>query len=97
MGGDSLEDLPTWYKPVDFLAVCDEIGVLRRPGHQIDMTVLEKRLPGLTAKVRFIDSALIDISSTQLRAAIATNKPFRYSLPPDVYRYIQAHGLYRQN
>ena len=97
MGGDSLEDLPTWYKPVDFLAVCDEIGVLRRPGHQIDMPVLEKRLPGLTAKVRFIDSALIDISSTQLRAAIATNKPFRYSLPLDVYRYIQLHGLYRQN
>ena len=95
MGGDSLEDLPSWYDPADFLAVCDEIGVLRRPGHQIDMPALEKRLPGLTAKVHFIDSALIDISSTQLRAAIAANKPFRYSLPPDVYRYIQEHGLYR--
>jgi nicotinate-nucleotide adenylyltransferase len=95
MGGDSLEDLPTWYKPVEFLAVCDEIGVLRRPGHQIDMPALEKRLTGLTAKVRFIDSALIDISSTQLRAAIAANKPFRYCLPPDVYRYIQEHRMYR--
>ena len=97
MGGDSLEDLPTWYKAVDFLAVCDEIGVLRRPGHQIDMPALEKRLPGLTAKVQFIDSALIDISSTQLRAAIAADKPFRYSLPPDIYRYIQEHGMYRKN
>jgi len=97
MGGDSLEDLPDWYKPADFLAVCDEIGVLRRPGHQIDLPGLEKRLPGLTAKIRFIDSPLIDISSTQLRAAIAANKPFRYSFPPDVYRYIQEHRMYRDN
>jgi len=95
MGGDSLEDLPSWYKPSEFLGVCDEIGVLRRPGHLIDMPALEKTLPGLTAKVHFIDSALIDISSTQLRTAIATGKPFRYSLPPDVYHYIQSHDLYR--
>jgi nicotinate-nucleotide adenylyltransferase len=95
MGGDSLEDLPTWYKPADFLAECDEIGVLRRPGHLIDMESLEMKLPGLTARVHFIDSALIDISSTQLRAAIATGKPYRYSLPADVYHYIQEHGLYR--
>jgi nicotinate-nucleotide adenylyltransferase len=94
MGGDSLEDLPSWYKPDDFVKVCDEIGVLRRPGHKIELPGLEKKLPGVTAKVQFIDSALIDISSTQLRAAIAAGKPFRYSLPPDVYRYIQEHGLY---
>ncbi len=95
MGGDSLEDLPAWYNPADFLAQCDEIGVLRRPGHLIDMESLEKSLLGLTARVNFIDSALIDISSTQLRAAIATGKPYRYSLPADVYHYIQVHGLYR--
>lgn len=95
MGGDSLEDLPGWYKPTDFISACDEIGVLRRPGHKIDMPLLEKHIPGLTAKVHFIDSALIDISSTQLRSAVATGKPFRYSLPPDVYRYITEHNLYR--
>jgi nicotinate-nucleotide adenylyltransferase len=95
MGGDSLEDLPAWHQPEEFLAACDEIGVLRRPGHVIDMITLEQSLPGLAGKVHFIDSALIDISSTQLRQAIAAGKPFRYSLPPDVYRYIQEHGLYQ--
>ena len=94
MGGDALEDLPAWYKPAEFLLECNEIGVLRRPGHQIDLESLELELPGLTAKVHFIDSPLIDISSTQLRVAIATGMPFRYSLPPDVYRYIQEHNLY---
>jgi nicotinate-nucleotide adenylyltransferase len=95
MGGDSLEDLPAWYKPAEFLLECNEIGVLRRPGHLIDLESLERKMPGLMAKIHFIDSPLIDISSTQLRVAIATGKPFRYSLPPDVYHYIQEHDLYR--
>lgn len=95
MGGDSLEALPTWYQAAELIAVCDEIGVLRRPGHIIDLPALERNLPGLSAKVRFIDSALIDISSTELRIAIASGKPFRYSFPPDVYRYIVDHRLYR--
>ncbi len=95
MGGDSLEDLPDWYNPEEFIATCDEIGVLRRPGHIIDLQKLERSLPGITAKVWFIDSPLIDISSTQLRQAIAEGKPFRYSLPPDVYLYIIKTGLYR--
>jgi nicotinate-nucleotide adenylyltransferase len=96
MGGDSLEDLPHWYHPDKFLSACEEIGVLRRPGHIIDLLKLERDLPGISAKVRFIDSALIDISSTQLRQAIAEGKPFRYSLPPDVYQYIVQTGLYRR-
>jgi nicotinate-nucleotide adenylyltransferase len=96
MGGDSLEDLPTWYKPAEFIRLCDEIGVLRRPGHLINMQKLEGVLPGITGKVHFIDSALIDISSTQLRQAIADGKPFRYSLPVDVYHYIIQTGLYQR-
>ncbi len=32
MGGDSLADLPVWYKPQQFVAACDEIGVMQRPG-----------------------------------------------------------------
>ncbi len=96
MGGDSLEDLPGWYHPREFLDTCDVIGVLRRPGHIIDLHKLERALPGVTAKVHFIDSPLIDISSTQLRQAIADGKPFRYSLPPDVYQYILMTGLYRR-
>lgn len=97
MGGDSLEDLPDWYRPADFIEACDEIGVLRRPAHIIDLEKLEKALPGITARVRFIDSALIDISSTQLRQAIADGKAYRYCLPVDVYRYIHQTGLYQHN
>lgn len=96
MGGDSLEALPTWYEAQDLLKECDEIGVLRRPGHMIDMPALEKVLPGLTEKVHFIDSATIDISSTELRKAIKENRPYRYSFPPDVYHFIRTHDLYRK-
>jgi nicotinate-nucleotide adenylyltransferase len=94
MGADSLRDLPTWHHPADFLAACHMLGVMRRPGVQIDLPVLEQALPGLTAKVRFVDAPLLDIAAHDIRARIAENRPFRYYLPPAVYTYILQHGLY---
>ena len=35
MGGDSLENLPTWHKPQEFVKVCHELGVMRRPGDKV--------------------------------------------------------------
>ena len=50
MGGDSLRDLPTWHTPQEFVAVCDGIGVMHRPGDHIRMAGLEMTLPGITVK-----------------------------------------------
>jgi nicotinate-nucleotide adenylyltransferase len=94
MGGDSLRDLPTWYKPGLFLEVCHALGVMRRPGDQVDLPAMEQRLPGITGKVCFIQAPLLEISSTGLRDRIATGKPFRYYLPPPVYEIIHQRRLY---
>jgi nicotinate-nucleotide adenylyltransferase len=94
MGGDSLCDLPTWHRPADFVAACQLIGVMRRPGTVVDLSALEKILPGLTAKIRFVDAPLFDIAAHDIRARIADGRPFRYFLPPAVYEYIIEHGLY---
>jgi len=37
MGGDSLKSLPYWYKPLEFVAGCHSLGVMRRPGDQINL------------------------------------------------------------
>ena len=37
MGGDSLRDLPKWHLPADFVDACHAIGVMRRPGDDIDL------------------------------------------------------------
>jgi nicotinate-nucleotide adenylyltransferase len=96
MGGDSLRDLPLWHKPTDFVTACHAIGVMRRPGDAIDLPRLETKFPGLTAKVRFVEAPLLDIAAHEIRARVAETRPFRYFLPPEVYRYIVAQNLYRR-
>lgn len=95
MGGDSLHDLPGWHQPEDFVSVCDAIGVLRRPGDEVDMGELVGRLPGLNDKVRFVEAPLLEISGTFIRQRIAASQPFRYYVPLTVYQIIQARRLYQ--
>jgi len=95
MGGDSLRDLPAWHRPADLVAALRFIGVMRRPGDSIDLPALEKKLPGLAAKVRYVDAPLLDIAAHEIRQRVADGRPFRYFLPPAVYDYIVEHNLYR--
>ncbi|MDP3185715.1 MAG: hypothetical protein Q8M58_10620, partial [Anaerolineales bacterium] len=74
---------------------CRYLGVMRRPGDNIDLPALEAILPGITSKVHFLEAPLLDLSSRQIRQRIAEGHPFRYYLPPAVYRYIVRHQLYR--
>jgi nicotinate-nucleotide adenylyltransferase len=94
IGGDSLRDLPTWHNPVDLVAACHQIGVMRRPGDSIDLSQLEKQIPGITAKVHFVDAPLLEIASHEIRQRAMKGLPFRYYLLPSVYEYILAHKLY---
>lgn len=95
LGSDSLRDLPTWHRPVEFVSACHLIGVMHRPGVAFDLPELEKILPGLTFKVRFAEAPLIDISAYDIRKRVAEGRPFRYFLTPEVYTYISDHTLYR--
>ena len=95
MGGDSLNDLPHWHRPADFVSACHLIGVMRRPGDTVELAALEKSLPGLRSKVRFVEAPLLDIAAREIRRRIAEGRPFRYFLPERVFEYINEHGLYR--
>ena len=67
---------------------------MRRPGDSIDLPALEIKIPGITAKVRFVDAPLLDIAAHEIRLRAAEGRPFRYYLPPAVYDYIEEHDLY---
>lgn len=97
LGGDSLRDLPAWHRPADLVAACRQIGVMRRPGDSIDLSALEKKIAGITAKVRFIDAPLLEIASREIRRRASKGLPFRYYLPPSLYDYVIEHQLYRNN
>lgn len=95
IGGDSLRDLPTWHRAADLVAACREIGVMRRPGDSADLSALERSLPGIRSKVRFVDAPLLEIASSEIRRRAAAGESFRYYVPPAVHEYILQHNLYR--
>ncbi len=95
MGGDSLQSLPTWHRPQEFLDACHILGVMRRPGDTIGLTALESVLPGIGEKVQFVDTPLLEIASHQIRRRIAQRRPFRHYLPPSVHQIIHQRSLYQ--
>jgi nicotinate-nucleotide adenylyltransferase len=97
MGGDSLRDLPTWYRPVDFLKACGGLGVMRRPSSKTDLSALEGLLPGISQRVQFIQAPLIEVSSSDIRERIDSGRTYRYFLPQPVYQIITESCMYTKS
>lgn len=95
LGGDSLHDLPLWYQPRSLVKRVTGLGVMRRPGANFDLPSLARHLPGIEHKVKFIDTPLLEISSSYIRQRISSGGPYRYFLPERVYEIIQQKHLYQ--
>lgn len=93
MGADSLEDLPHWHKPQRLIELAT-LAVAGRPGARPDTTELEQDIPGLGARVRWVNAPLVDISSTELRRLAREGASLRYLVPRLVEDYIREHMLY---
>jgi nicotinate-nucleotide adenylyltransferase len=94
MGGDSLYDLPRWHAPREFLARCEALGVARRSGNQVDFARLEDTLPGIRAKVLFVEVPQLEISSSEIRRRVMAALPYRYFLVEKVAEIIRQRKLY---
>lgn len=95
MGSDSLRDLPTWGRPRELLAHAT-LGVLRRPGAEVNLAALEAQLPGISGRVSFVSAPRFDISSHVIRQLVASGRAIDDWVPPGVAAIIQARDLYRQ-
>jgi nicotinate-nucleotide adenylyltransferase len=95
IGGDLLRGLPTWIRSDELVNAAYAIGVMRRPGDEIDLAAMEKSLPGLMAKLCFFESPQLEISSSFIRQRIASAGHYQFYLPASVYDYIQKNQLYR--
>jgi nicotinate-nucleotide adenylyltransferase len=95
IGGDSLNDLPTWHEPKEIIYAAHWVGVMRRPGEETNLQALEQELPGISSKIHYVEAPLLEIASSEIRSRIAKGKPFRYYLPELVYEYIEKHHLYQ--
>jgi nicotinate-nucleotide adenylyltransferase len=95
LGGDSLRDLPLWYQPKGLVKRVAGLGVMRRPGSTFDLSSLANHLPGIEQKVQYIDTPLLEISSSFIRQRIADGRPFQYFVPEKVFTIIQQKNFYQ--
>ncbi len=95
MGGDSLQHLPEWHQSNALLSHLDGVGVMRRPGDDIDLSELVDALPELSEKLHFVTAPLLEISAEQIRIRAGESRAYRYYVLPKIYRYILKHGLYQ--
>ena len=95
LGGDSLRDLPIWYQAKKFVGECSALGVMRRPGDEINLEYVKRAIPEVGEKLAFVDAPLLEISSREIRERIRRGGMFRYYLPEAVYEIIQQKGYYR--
>jgi len=94
-GTDSLADIACWYRPQRLLELC-ELAAVERPGVEIDLPALERRLPGLTDRLHWVKMPLLEISSSDLRARVRAGRSISYLVSREVETYIRQHGLYRE-
>jgi nicotinate-nucleotide adenylyltransferase len=95
IGGDSLTDLPDWHNPAGLIELC-RLAVIRRPGHELDLELLDWQISGLTDRLDWVDMPLIGIAGTGIRARVAGGQSIRYQVLEPVRDYIEQNGLYRQ-
>lgn len=97
LGADTVASLPMWYRIDEILGMCD-IRIMSRGG--MDAPAFDKLEPALSGmfveKLRknAIQTPLIPISSSEVRARFASGGDVLGMLNPSVLNYIKQHGLY---
>ena len=94
LGQDALFDLPAWREPAKLIEVAQLAVTTRgeaRPVHE----ALEQLVPGLAARVVWVEMPQVDVSATMLRELAAQGRSLRSLVPPRVDAYIRERGLYR--
>ena len=98
MGTDMLLTLDSWREPDEIFRLCYPVYIRREEDAALDAAVVEK----ITAYqqtygkvVRRIVAPAIQISSTDVRAAVTEGFPIEGAVPPAVADYIRERGLYR--
>jgi nicotinate-nucleotide adenylyltransferase len=94
MGADSLTQLLTWHQPDRLVELC-HLAVMARPGYRPDLTNLKTALPGLAARLDWVEMPVLDIAASDLRRRVSQGRSIRYQVPEAVAAYVAEHGLYR--
>lgn len=89
VGSDILAEIHLW-REARKLAKRAQLVVMSRAG------VEAPRSPDVSIEYTRVEVTNIGISSTEVRERIRADRPFRYLVPPPVYRIIEEYCLYRR-
>ncbi len=89
IGADNALEMSTWCDPHGVLDLA-HVLVMGRPGFCTGD--VDRRM---AARMQFLDTPLLEISSTQIRARFRSGRPIRYWVPDTVAQYIETHRLYQ--
>ena len=98
MGTDMLMTLDQWREPEEIFRLCYPVYVRRESDGELDAAIVEKITSyqqRFGKVVRRIVTPAIELSSTDIRAAVAEGFPIEGAVPPAVATYIRERGLYR--
>jgi nicotinate-nucleotide adenylyltransferase len=96
MGEDSLRDLPIWHEPDRMIAMCEGLGIMRRPGSETLLKELESSFPNIQQKVIWFNTPMVEISSHDIRQRIKEKRTYRFFIPDAVYKLIQGNNYYQK-
>ncbi len=97
IGGDWLEELPTWRQSGALIDACAIITAVRPGWTGFDWDAMAREVGAARAdKLRrgVVETPLVDISSTDVRERVREGRSIRYLVPDAVAAYIERHGLY---
>ncbi len=95
-GADAVREILTWRDADRFAGLCTFIAATR-PGYVADLGEDEARERSVPLPaVESMEVPALAISSSDIRARVATQRPIRYLLPEAVAAYIEKNGLYRE-
>lgn len=96
LGWDAARLFRSWHKP-EQVSKLASVVIVARPGTEEPQTP-ELAATGIPpARVIKCMRPTPDVSSSELRRALAADESVAGKLPPAVERYIASHGLYRDN
>ena len=99
LGTDMMLTLGQWREPAEIFRLCYPVYVRREADSALDEQIVEKIAEYYEAYgrvVRRIVTPPIEISSSEIREAIAEGRSVEGMVHPDVERYIYEKGLYRR-
>ncbi len=91
VGTDALADLPNWHEPERIIQHAT-LAVAGRGDTPAETAM--RALPELKARMVRFDMPAVAVSSTEIRARVASRRDISAMVPAGVARYIVEHGLY---